>query len=530
MKIHLHTTRDRFSDCGYQYFKNTYGFDPESSDVIAFTLDDVHLTKNNAEKIQGWIQIDNKKIPVFKVPADLSDRGKPLVFFYTTRGNYPCAVETGDSVIVSIDIFYHLGFCLSGNLEEIWKSHPDQRCDLIRIPFMDYYAGFLFDLIRQMYVRLQLPFVHTSFWPEGKTCAVCLTHDVDEVKKTYQWITYPIKMIMRGKRGILLPQCRSLIQKIRGNEPYWTFDEILRVEGARGVKSSFYFLQETGKVHLSDKKTWRHLGRRYDVTAPHVRELLHNLNSSGWEVGLHGSFYSYLDPEKLRHEKEALERSLGTAVWGGRQHNLNLKIPETWLNQEKAGLSYDTTLGYNDCPGFRWGTSFPFLPFFLEENRNLDVLQIPLAIEDLPYFRSQEPFDQFVEMYENLEHIHGCLTLLWHHSVFNEHEFPGWESEYLKILDYCKGHNAWIGSGRQIHEWWTRRQETVVKGEYSHEILKITTSPKGMQHFITIYLPDHLKIREVNNASIIRCDKDSCEIKTQSDREREGIEIIFSQR
>ena len=85
----------------------------------------------------------------------------------------------------------------------------------------------------------------------------------------------------------------------------------------------------------------------------------------------------------------------GSPVTGGRQHNLNLKIPETWLNQEQAGLLYDTTLGYNDCLGFRWGISFPFWPYYPKENRNLTVLQIPLAIEDLPYFRNQQPLMNF---------------------------------------------------------------------------------------------------------------------------------------
>ena len=47
-----------------------------------------------------------------------------------------------------------------------------------------------------------------------------------------------------------------------------------------------------------------------------MQELFQDLHSRGWEVGLHGSFYSYVDPEKLRSEKEALEHALGlTGHW-----------------------------------------------------------------------------------------------------------------------------------------------------------------------------------------------------------------------
>ena len=529
MKLIIHSTRDPVSECGYRYFKHTYGFDPESVPGTCIFSEDPGIPEvNDSCKIQGWIPVSDTKIPVFRKPADLNGMGKPLVFFTDTRVTYPCAVETGDSIILSLDCCYQMGFCLAGNLENVWRDNPDIRCDLITIPFVDYYAGIFFAVIRQLYQRLHLPLIHPSFWPQGKSCAVCLTHDVDEVKKTYQWVTYPLKLIKQGNFGTLIPQVHSLIEKLRGHEPYWTFDEILRTEGSRGIKSSFYFLKETGKVRISDRGTWRHMGRRYDCNDTPLRELLHDLDSRGWEVGLHGSFYSYLDPERLRLEKEALEHSLGTSVSGGRQHNLNLKIPDTWLYQEKAGLLYDTTLGYNDCLGFRWGISFPFRPFFPEEDRDLDVLQIPLAIEDLPYFRSQEPFDQLVKIFSNLTGVHGCLTLLWHHSVFNEHEFPGWGPGYIKILDYCALHNAWIGSGRQISEWWTRRQETVITWEYSHERLKLVISPKEGIHFITIYPPDQLKINEVKNAGIIACGQGSYELETQSVPENEGIEITFS--
>jgi hypothetical protein len=530
MKLIVYTTQDHFSENGYHYFRNTYGFNPESlpGNFIVFKQDSNPSPVTDCTIIQGWIQSGNKKIPVFRVPTDLSGMGKPLVFFNNHQGRYPCAVETADTIIVSIDIFYHLGLCLSGNFEHVWKNHPDLRCDLITMPFMDYYASFLFDTIRQVHARSHHPFVHKSFWPEGKPCAVCLTHDVDEVKKTYQWVTYPLKLIKKRDFAGLILQFRSFIQKLRGNEPFWTFDEIISVEGTRGVKSSFYFLRETGKIRPFDTKTWRHFGRRYDFNDTRVKELLHDLYSQDWEVGLHGSFYSYLDPEKLRCEKEALEHALGTPVTGGRQHNLNLKIPETWLHQERVGLLYDTTLGYNDCLGFRWGISFPFRPYYSKERRSLNVLQIPLAIEDLPYFRCKEPWNAFLTIFKNVEESHGVLTVLWHHTVFNEHEFPGWGSDYAKIIDYCKKQDAWLASGTQIHAWWTRREKTSIDWVYDGQILKISPSPKEQEHYVKIYVPDSLKIKEVRNATVIRCDQHSCDLKTPILSHEECSEITFS--
>ena len=144
-------------------------------------------------------------------------------------------------------------------MEKIWKLLKTEKKKLIAVPFADYYCDFLFSCILIAQKNTKIPLVHKSFWPDGKTCAVCLTHDVDEVRKTYQWITYPIKLIKKGKLGNLITPISFSDSKNKWEEPYWTFDEIIHIEGSRGVKSSFYFLKETGKVSSPIKKpgdTW----------------------------------------------------------------------------------------------------------------------------------------------------------------------------------------------------------------------------------------------------------------------------------
>jgi hypothetical protein len=530
MNILLQTAKDTNAEVGLNYFLSLYGF-PTSclGNKIPLQRVPVENPVITDNQIHGWINWKDAKIPVFQKPAELSYQGEVLLTYTDGNMSYPCAVNQNDTILVSLDVFSHLGLFVSGYLENIWNDLKDGKKEIISVPFADYYGDFLFSCIRSAQKESNMPLVHKSFWPDGKICAVCLTHDVDEVKKTYQWITYPLKQIKRGKPGNLIPQCQSFIKKLKGHEPYWTFDEILEIEGSRDVKSSFYFLKETGKVRISDKKTWRHLGRRYDFNANRVRELIRDMNSSGWEVGLHGSFYSYTDQGLLLHEKEDLEHALGSPVTGGRQHNLNLKIPETWLSQEQAGLLYDTTLGYNDCCGFRWGISFPFRPYSTEENRSLNILEIPLAIEDLPYFRNQQPFDQFLNIFNHVRQLHGALTLLWHHSVFNDNEFPGWGLDYLKILDFCKKENAWIGSGRQIHEWWTRKEKTTIEWEYDEPTLKIIPKPAHQEHFITLWLPESFRIKKLDKATIINCHQTSCEIKTDILNEGDFVEVVFTE-
>ena len=227
----------------------------------------------------------------------------------------------------------------------------------------------------------QIPLVQKSYWPEGKKFAVCLTHDVDEIKKTYQWITRPIRYLARGDFPGLKGQINSFIQKIKGIEPYYTYDDIIRIEQDLGVKSTYFILKESGNASLFSKKTWYLYGRNRSLQSPEMRALIQRLQSNGDEVAIHGSYFSYKDPVLLKDETRELEQLINEKVIGTRQHNLNLEVPATWNHQVSAGLKYDTTLGFKDTIGFRWGTSFPFFPNTGEGP--LPLLEIPLIIMDI---------------------------------------------------------------------------------------------------------------------------------------------------
>jgi len=294
-------------------------------------------------------------------------------------------------------------------------------------------------------------------WPSGRRFALCLTHDVDELQKTYQYVTNSIRSIKRGDIRGLKREFLSFFRKIRGEEPYWTFENTMNLERKLDVKSTFFILNESGKVRLFDRNTWRHYGRRYDITDKKVAEMIRALHSEGWEIGLHGSFYSYKNIDLLKKEKETLEKVLDAEVKGIRQHNLNLEIPHTWRIHEKLGFEYDTSLGFNHRVGFGGGTCFPFHP--VDGGRPLKLLEIPLAIEDVALFRYEKPWEVCMKMIEEVEEKGGVLTVLWHHSVFNELEFPGWADMYEKLIRVCKEKGAWITTAGEIAKWWRMQEE-----------------------------------------------------------------------
>ena len=528
MYVTMPVINDPFSKRGLDYFERIYGpclFGNETRLV----LENEDASPEEEPDICGWVRFHGLDLPVLFAPKPIAQEGEPICTYYSPDEQYHCIQRTKEGIRFSINVFRHIGFFLSGEMESIWKKDAARRRETVQYPFTDLYARAVFDAIRNMYLEAAIPFVSMALWPDGMSYAVCLTHDVDEIKKKYQWITHPLRCIQKRDIEGLSNQIASLRQKLSGSEPYWTFDDIIRIEREAGGCSSFYFLREDADFVVSDSTTWHHLNRKYDWNDEHVVEIIRKLKMEGWEVGLHGSFHSYDRADKLAEEKNSLEQVLGEPVRGGRQHNLNLLIPETWRIHESLDMMYDTTLGYNDCIEFRWGTCFPFSLYDRERKRVMELLEIPLIIEDLPFFREKDGWNQFVRINEQIENIGGVLTLLWHHSVLNATEFPVWTECYQRILAHCRARNAWITSAEKIAAWWvsrSRMQYRIVAADRDRMILSCEPDQSPSVH---IDVPAGVHLAMIENAEIIHSSPNRQTIRLNSMKDGKDVILTFQE-
>jgi peptidoglycan/xylan/chitin deacetylase (PgdA/CDA1 family) len=305
-------------------------------------------------------------------------------------------------------------------------------------------------------------------WPEGNPFAVCLTHDVDLVT------LYSQRQVCRAKTHALR-QAENWIQKTKAalafgrdcvatslhqgaTDPLHCYERWLDVEAAVDARSTFFFWPgwgSVGKHHPSDC-TYELSDRVvFDEQKCTVAEMIREIDRRGWEIGLHPSWYSFDDAEEMKRQKAALETALGHDVVSVRQHYLHYDIRVTPRVQAEAGLRYDSTLGFNDNVGFRFGTCYPWRLYDLQADEELPITEIPLIIQDgamlnpVKGMRLDEDtaFQYVVQITEAVERVGGVLTLLWHpNAVMNP---PRW-SLYLRSLEYLKGENAWFGSVREL--------------------------------------------------------------------------------
>lgn len=284
-------------------------------------------------------------------------------------------------------------------------------------------------------------------YPEDRPFAVCLTHDIDVLHYAPLRVGYEAAMALRRLEPA--ESLKALVSPLskRANR-LWCFRKMMDVERKYGARSTFFFLAlEKGE-----------LDKNYSLGE--LREEMQEILRSGCEIGLHGSHEAHCSLDLIKREKGRLEEVLGKPVIGYRNHFLRFAVPTTWECIQAAGFEYDATFGYHDCIGFRNGMCHPFRPFNVNTDRQIDLLEIPLAVMDLTlsgYMRVDTPsaWELIRSMIDSVAEVRGVFNILWHNTQYHGEMLELYE----RILAYCHEKNAWIVPAAEVAGWWKRLEE-----------------------------------------------------------------------
>lgn len=282
-------------------------------------------------------------------------------------------------------------------------------------------------------------------YPGGRGFAICLSHDIDDI---YPPLSHKaLASCYSLKKGDFRQLSNYLFWELKGRKasPYLNFQQIIELEKKYGAKSTFY-------VMAADKDP-----RRFRYHVEEIAGEIQEIRSQGWDIGLHGGYYSCTDIEAIRKEKSRLEKALQAQVLGYRNHYLRFHVPETWELLERCGFRYDSTYGHNDAVGFRNGMCHPFRPYNLNTGQPFGIYEIPLHIMDgtlFSLFNEEKAWSVVTELIHQAEKCHGVLTVLWHNSAFNCPFTSRWQAVYERVLDYGRSKNAWMTSHYELWKWW----------------------------------------------------------------------------
>ncbi len=276
--------------------------------------------------------------------------------------------------------------------------------------------------------------LNTSYYlkmtKEKKPFDVCLTHDIDRLKKTYQYFT----------KFLSTNNTKHLHTLFYDEEPYWCLDKIQNIERSYGVKSTFFFLNESIKFNPARPKTWKFSLGRYNINSPKIVQKIKELDINGNEIGVHGSVQSYNNSNLLKMEKMNLEKIIGKKINGSRQHFLRFKYPETWNIQRDLGFKYDSTFGFRNRIGFKGNIYRSFEPF----KDGFKIL--PIGIMDTYLFSKQKTLDDYwqdcVNVINQAQKNSAILVIIWHNRCFYELDYPNYTLIYKRIIEECLDRGA----------------------------------------------------------------------------------------
>ena len=276
---------------------------------------------------------------------------------------------------------------------------------------------------------------------DGARFAVALTHDVDV---PWRWTRRGIRIGARrlkeaaaaGAGGRALREARGLaevpLHRLRGSDPNFSFRRVVELERRRGVSSTFFLLAAHHVVQDGPAP------EAYEALRPRVVETLLELDA---EIGLHPSYTAAFDPGRIAEEKTELER-LGAVLAGVRYHYLRIDPHRNLAPLADLGFSYDTSLGYGGAPGFRAGIAHPFRPWDAENDRPLDLIEIPLAAMDVTFAEQrylalspEQAERQLVALFDWAAENGGGFSILWHTDRFDRATSGGWDSLYGRLID-----------------------------------------------------------------------------------------------
>ena len=385
-----------------------------------FSLQDLRLRSN--EKLQ-----DPLICPYYRAGEDSS------IVRWEKCGTENCSV-----LVCNIDLIASTFFWITRYEEMFFQERdeygrvPEDRLLCVREncfsrPLVDEYGEALFQLLSQFGIPVQS--TQESF-------RVSITHDVDSgipVKGGNEYFEYGLRSLYREtfrerrfRAG--LSDCFQWCAIGQGKRSYaYVFSQIVKLDQTYGF-TSYFFIMANG-THPKDSQS--------NIFSEYSRRVIHEIKSSGGQIGLHLGINSHSSPIQFRREWDNIREVVPNALSASRAHYLIFHVPHTWKTLSEIGCRVDSTLGFSKYMGFRAGTSRPFRPFDILNSCVILLWEYPMMIMDKNLFvmrvrSDRDRIERALQIVDKVIAHRGCLVINWHNMYF----FSDYLRMYKEILAY----------------------------------------------------------------------------------------------
>jgi hypothetical protein len=370
------------------------------------------------------------------------------------------------SMAPDAQVVIRLGFDLFGEVQHLLTK--GQPVEFAGVPTLELHIS----LLRELIIRHGITLVEIPPVPAGHRFIVSLTHDVDHPRVRQHMCDHTMfGFLYRALVGSVIDFCRrrkSLRQVVTNwkaafslplvfagiVKDFWNqVDRYLELE--RDLASTFFIIPTKGDAGVDSHGRIR-AKRASRYALADVADDLKKLLSAKHEIAVHG-IDAWRDSDRGHDECRNIQKITGTSETGVRMHWLyfDSQAPTTL---EKAGFSYDSTVGYNETIGYRAGTTQVFKCAEVDH-----LLELPLHIMDTALFypsymdlTNEQARIAMLPLIDNVTKFGGVITINWHDRSLGPERL--WGDAYLALLDDLRVRKPWFATARQAVSWFRKRR------------------------------------------------------------------------
>ncbi len=439
--------------------------------LLPYRVEPAWIGKNDAESVDLYYGPDPDKAEAARVGAVWHP--STIAYFENRAAVFPphkYVQASGKRIPVCFDAsgtwrfdpVATVAFLLSGWQEVVLKTRDEHgrfpfaasfqaETDARLIPIVDWVRHITADALIKGGLLLERKAFGDKEW------AFCATHDVDYIRK---WRPGIWKRELLD-RAILNQAKESGAKRFdRARRAVWSVFEsgdpfyaaLTRIpaelEGRRARGTFFY---KAGAHGFRDVD--------YSLTDTSVLTAIDRQRRGGHEIGLHPSYHAHAHPARFSQERSALRNVSGNSVTTNRAHYLRFDYPSSIHHLESAGMTLDSTLGWAGEGGFRFGTCMPFPLFDPIAGRESEVWEVPLISMESALFNRQnlsleDAIAETHRMMDTCRAFGGVFTGLWHNTLWDEADYPGWGAHFEDAITYASKHDARMDTLSRVLDIW----------------------------------------------------------------------------
>ena len=401
---------------------------------VAFTTKVEQFIAHNGPKITYTKQPLGKEIFIRSHDLLFEQGINDVTIRMGTWQGVPCFFTSRQEATVPFDIFA-ASFYLLSRYEEYLPHVKDEYERFPAEESLAFKAGFLNRPLIDIWAykfRALLVEKFPEFVPKSRSFNSISTIDIDIA------YCYRLKGVVRTFGAYILDLVNLRIAEVWmrtvvllgfKKDPFDTYDLLIESQKKYNIPTVFFFL-------VSEYTT-------YDKNASSRNSKYRSLIKSVADyckVGLHPSFFTMKNEQKLKKEKKRLEEITNRQTVASRQHYLRLALPETYQNLVNLEISEDYSMAYAKHAGFRASTCTPFYFYDLDYEIQTPLKVFPVAVMDVTLQHYHElshkrGYEIIMKLAKEVHHVQGTFITLFHNdSISDKGSWKRWRKVYTDML------------------------------------------------------------------------------------------------